>query len=238
MIRIGIYEENPQARKAVRDFLGYYAFNRNTEMDFIWFTDDAAAESVLKYASGLEIAFVSIQAKHFKDFVLSLNRGNHNCRICCYQMQPAGTPNVSNPIWIMSEQLSAAELAQHHDILSQRVDSMLSTFQSMGNFLAIDTRRLLYLLARENILYLNSDLKYVNIVMRDGEIISVYKKLDEFESQKLFRFVRVHKSYIVNAMYVKEVDKSNRQIEMRNGEMIPISNAHYKEAVQQLAEVF
>lgn len=79
----------------------------------------------------------------------------------------------------------------------------------------------------ENILYLESDKRIVH-VYADGQIYDVYGKLDDFHSKLDERFIRCHKSYIVNLDFIASLEESN--LFLRNGVEINISKAYRHEA--------
>lgn len=82
----------------------------------------------------------------------------------------------------------------------------------------------------KDILYLESENNKVNIVLaKTMEKIAVYAKLDEFEQmQQLNTFIRSHKSYLVNFIYIEkhEYDK----FILTDGTAIPISRANKDKA--------
>lgn len=82
----------------------------------------------------------------------------------------------------------------------------------------------------KDILYLESENNKVNIVLaKTVEKITVYTKLDEFEqTQQLNTFIRSHKSYLVNFLYIEKYvyDK----FVLTTGTAIPISRANKEKA--------
>lgn len=237
MVQIGVYETNAVSANGLKELFSYYTFNRNTEMNLLWFTDASAAQKVQKYAKYLHIAFVNINDNGFWEFIRCLNAVNPSCRICCYQSDNGNGVKTSLPLSFLAADEEGVLSTEEKEAISVQVDRIIEEFRQMGNFLIVDTRRLLYFIPVENILYLSSDLKYVNIVLENGELVTVYKKLNDFEQKNHFNFVRVHKSYLINLTHVKELDKSKRQIVMDNDVIIPISNAHYNEVLQKFSKI-
>ncbi|MFA6941863.1 MAG: LytTR family DNA-binding domain-containing protein [Clostridiaceae bacterium] len=79
-----------------------------------------------------------------------------------------------------------------------------------------------YRIAYKNILYAESKARVINIHLKSGEIVSFYSKLTDFlQSLKDKRFLKCHKSFIVNMDYVLKIE--NNLIFMDNNIMIPIS---------------
>lgn len=73
------------------------------------------------------------------------------------------------------------------------------------------------------------------MVHTDKENIIAYRKLKKFEAElPATSFMRCHASYLVNLFYVKRVVKLD--IELTNGERIPISQPKRKIVMEKLAE--
>lgn len=77
----------------------------------------------------------------------------------------------------------------------------------------------------KDILYLESENNKVNIVLaKTKEKITVYTKLDEFEQQQTKTFIRSHKSYLVNFLYIGKY--ANDKFVLTDGTVIPISRTN------------
>lgn len=82
-----------------------------------------------------------------------------------------------------------------------------------------------YRILYKDILYAESKARVVNIYLKSNEVISFYSKLEDFfQSLKDERFLRCHKSFIVNMDYVLKVE--NNYIFMYNNVIIPISSSN------------
>ncbi len=82
----------------------------------------------------------------------------------------------------------------------------------------------------KDILYIESENNKVNIVLaKTAEKITVYTKLDEFEqTQQLNNFIRSHKSYLVNFLYIEKY--ANDKFVLTTGTAIPISRTNKEKA--------
>ncbi len=82
----------------------------------------------------------------------------------------------------------------------------------------------------KDILYFESENNKVNIVLaKTAEKITVYTKLDEFEqTQPLNTFIRSHKSYLVNFLYIEKY--TNDKFVLTAGTDIPISRTNKEKA--------
>lgn len=90
-------------------------------------------------------------------------------------------------------------------------------------------------LALENIMYIESAIhKLFFHVVLDSALITftMYGKLDTIESMfKDNPFCRIHKSYLVNLKYVKQIERY--RLELRNGMCLGISQSRYKEVKEK-----
>lgn len=71
-----------------------------------------------------------------------------------------------------------------------------------------------------DIFYIESDVRLVNIYLKNEVLVS-YAKLSDMEERLKGRFLRTHKSYLVNLDKVKSY--KNNQLILENGKIIPIS---------------
>lgn len=80
-----------------------------------------------------------------------------------------------------------------------------------------------YRISYKDILYAESKARVVNIYLKAGDIVSFYSKLEDFvQSLQDERFLKCHKSYVVNMDYILKIENNN--IFIINNINIPISN--------------
>ena len=87
-----------------------------------------------------------------------------------------------------------------------------------------------------DILYLKAEGAYTQIIKTDNSSLLVSRNLKSFEDNLEFdsKFMRIHKSYIVNTNYINAVIKSNGgSVELINNEEIPAS----QEKIVELLEI-
>lgn len=81
-----------------------------------------------------------------------------------------------------------------------------------------------YHVVYKDILYFQSNGRKINIVM-ENEIQSFYGKLSDIEKEcPESLFLRIHKSYLINMYYVKEI--TYKWIKMINGDVLDISRSN------------
>ena len=94
-----------------------------------------------------------------------------------------------------------------------------------------------YKLLIRNILYFTSDLRKTYIVEEGGRYME-YRKLNDISKnlgQENGRFVRIHKSYLVNYRHI--VRFSYDTVKLSNGEVLPVSSHRKQEVDEQLAKL-
>lgn len=72
-----------------------------------------------------------------------------------------------------------------------------------------------------NIIYIEAQQKNISIKMKDEEVILKYKISMVEKNLKDYRFMKIHRSYLVNPMYIKSL--LDREVILENGEHIPVS---------------
>lgn len=232
MIHIAVYDDNPTSIERLDAAFEYYTINRNTGYDVNLFVGNEGLKHIEKYASKTHIALVSVGSNGCHEFCLKLYNENPDCRICYYNASGENSIDISNPMWFMDKEVSVCSNKQK---TAEMIDQLFNGFKYFGNLLIFDTRQLLYIIPIEEIVYFQSDLKYVNIICRNGENICVYKKLDVVEKALSTVFLRIHKSYIVNKTCIDKIDKANRIVILKNGEELPISNSQYAKVLDDLS---
>jgi two-component system LytT family response regulator len=91
----------------------------------------------------------------------------------------------------------------------------------------------------EEIIYLEADGSYVNVVCINGRNRVVSKNLKYFENtlNGLPQFVRTHRSFIVNMDYLFFHSKSESNIHLKNGMKIPVSRERKQSLIDFLTNL-
>lgn len=81
-----------------------------------------------------------------------------------------------------------------------------------------------------NIQMIQSVRNYAEYVITGHEPVRVRAKLDDIESElDKHLFARLHKSYIINMCYIKDIDSRNMMVKLRDGMIIPISKTYKRD---------
>ncbi len=107
------------------------------------------------------------------------------------------------------------------------LDTAVSEINSRGQIFKLNTNETIFV---SEIVYIESNLHnlYFHINTREEKILKIRKKLDEIEKEiDDRRFIRVHKSYLVNVSYIREIKCCKAQLTVWN-KMIPIPKEKYR----------
>jgi DNA-binding LytR/AlgR family response regulator len=149
------------------------------------------AKKIREFDSDCKIIFITSSKEHAVD--------SYEVRALYYILKPINEERLKAAVKIAVESLD-------------KDDKQVMIKNKKGNY------RILY----KNILYAESSARVVNIHLKSGEIISFYSKLtDFFQSLKDERFLKCHKSFVVNMDYILKFE--NNSIFMDNKITIPIS---------------
>lgn len=78
----------------------------------------------------------------------------------------------------------------------------------------------------ERLMYIESDGRKLKMHL-DDRVVECYAKMSDVVSEISRMFCQIHRSYIVNLEYIFTYDR--KQVELKNGETIPLSKYKYKE---------
>ena len=75
-----------------------------------------------------------------------------------------------------------------------------------------------------DILYLKSDSNYTEIYLTDGKMYCVCRTIKTLEEQiPETEFIRIHRSYVVAASFIKYIYTAGSTVELTNGLQLPMS---------------
>ncbi|CAL2103950.1 conserved protein of unknown function [Tenacibaculum sp. 190130A14a] len=92
-----------------------------------------------------------------------------------------------------------------------------------------------YLIPKEDVLYLKSDKSYTTINLTSGKNIIATKTLKEVQKKFICpEFVRVHNSYVVNLNYVIEYNKGANELTLNDGTIVAVSRSKKNDVINAL----
>lgn len=231
---VAIFDRNPGNRDTLKQWLLDFSMSRVTDLERLWFSDERAMQHVARYAACFHIGFISLDDPMGLEIGHALYDANPDCIICYYKHMPCDLSELlhSRPYeFFMWPQGKDAFLAKLEDMIERTVFS--------ANTFSFETKKLLYCYPVRNIMYFQSDLKYVHIKTALGNDADIYTKLSAVErnlqdSSLAPLFIRSHKSFLVNRSCINAVNKQNRTLELSTGASVPVSDAYYKTVIREL----
>ena len=231
-MQIAVFETDPEALKQLRKMLIHFAVSKNADFDVVWFTETEVEEKLEKYAGNILIALISLENAAGKKTGDRLYQLNPECRICYYRSSACDLEPV-----LSSRPISFSLWGQEYELFFSKLEAVFLELSGAKDIFRYQTRRLLLMIPVRRILYLQSDLKYVRVHMDDGSSHDIYGKLSEIEKKLKGPFLRIHKSYIINTLYARYLDKRERVLYLSDGSQIPVSAAHYEHVLTYLSDV-
>jgi two-component system LytT family response regulator len=98
----------------------------------------------------------------------------------------------------------------------------------------------LHFIKPETIIYIKADNSYSEIYLEDGKKMTVSRSIKNFEDglKQNNSFCRIHKSYLVNALYVERYDKSNGGwVTLSNQTELPISTEKISDFLNMIDKI-
>ena len=125
--------------------------------------------------------------------------------------------------------------AQVEEVLDEAIHSYSDRFlgtaessfvlESQGSRELIDYSRIFYFESRDKKIYLNTSVSEYGF----------YDTLDQLENRLEQRFLRVHRSFLVNRSKIRKVRLSDNQMFLEDNVVIPVSRT-YKKAIRMFLE--
>lgn len=239
---IGVYETRKETMREMRERLVRYSVQTDREFEILWMMEELPEEKADAYAFRMQLAFVSLDSPSGKYVGDRIYRANPDCRICFYRSKRCDLEPVLSARPIGFYLCGEKEDGQEADggVFGRKLDGLLKEILESGRIFCYETRKTNYLFNTRNILYFQSNLKYVEVHTREPGGCSIFAKLSEIERRleecgACHNFLRIHKSYLVNLVYVEALDKVNHLILLSGGERLPVSDAQYAGVAKRLA---
>lgn len=227
MICLSVFDESKDGKEMLRRFLIKYMIQAGTDLDLLWLPENISGESLEKYAARIQLALISLDSEKGKETGDALSLLNPECRILYYKSSGCDIETL------LTSRPRAFQLRSGgEEEFIGRIKEMIGEIIRWGGVFRYDTKRMSYTLPYRDILYLQSDMKYIRIYNTHGGHEQIYAKLSDLEKLLGSGFLRIHKSYIVNTMYIEKIDKKEHLVYIKGGECLPISQANYKNVIQ------
>lgn len=236
MFCVAVYEEEETNRARLQDILIRCSLSKsvNTNIEILHFTNRNELDTEIeKYAGKARLAL--IHAAEGADMIgRRIYEKNHDCLICYY------AENDTNLLpYLKSRPIAFALLSDSDEKLTETICKLIAEAQNDTGVFNHSTKRTQFAVPIKNIVYFESDLKSVIIHYYDGNEDRFFGKLRDVEDKihadsLAARFIRIHKSFYVNADYIIKMDKASRTIVLSGQTVLPVSEARYVETKQWL----
>lgn len=226
MIRIGIFDDNLENIKIIKDEIAKYTIKSNINIEVITVFKNISNKKIKAYVPDINISFVSLDLENGKEISEQIYDANEDCRILFYSVKKN---ELDHLLKVRPQGFNL--LSDIGTDFLDYMDEIICDIKSSKKVFYYESRASILAISQRNILYLQSDLKYVIINLVNGKFQKIYCKLSQIENKLDNDFLRIHKSYIVNTNYLECIDKSNKTVLLTNGEQLPISEAKYKETL-------
>lgn len=231
---VAIFDRNPENRDTLKRWLLDFSMGRVTDIERLWFSDERAIRNIAKYAVCFHIGFISLDDPMGLAIGQALYDVNPDCIICYYKNTPCDLFEL-----LHSRPYEFFTWSQGKDAFQEKLEDMIGRTVFSANVFSFETKKILYCYPVKNIVYFQSNLKYVHIKTALGNDTDIYAKLSEIE-QNLYDsclyplFIRTHKSFLVNRTSISAVNKQNHTLQLSTGDSIPVSDAYYKTVIREL----
>lgn len=124
------------------------------------------------------------------------------------------------------------------DSLDQVIAHFLGQLQDEApeEMLVVENEQTTFQLPLSEVLYIGTVEAHRLELISTKRYVQFYGSLKEFE-QGQKNLVRCHQSYIVNLAHIRSLSQKEKQIELSNGEKIPVSRRFFSKIRQQMGEV-
>lgn len=198
----------------------------------LYFNQKHLSFKIYSFQSGEDLLYAISKGQNFDviflDVYMGLTNGiniameiRHFDNTCCiifatnskeHAVESYGVHALQYLLKPISEDSVSAALSQAIETLSQKKEPYVHLSNRQGNY------KILF----NEIIYVESNARIINICSKKQGILSFYSRLDNFQLQcNDPRFLRCHKSFIVNLDYVYAIE--NHRILLDTRQEIPIS---------------
>ena len=110
-------------------------------------------------------------------------------------------------------------------------DAIVKAIQSCGrehkDMLALKSSGVEMVVMKNDIVFIESKGRKLIFHTVDKGTVEIYEKMDDIQTNLDGRFLRIHKSYLVNMRFISE--RTNNSVSLFTGDVLPISKANQKE---------
>lgn len=220
-MRVAICDTDANIMKLVEEFVINSLKSRNEEVFIEKYDSSLALSDDISDKAVFDVCFIHAEMKGLNgvETTREIKKYRPDCMVVIY----ATTENYSVAAWKVDAffYLLMPATGKEIDAIIDKVESKLTL--SDNKFIRVKMKDGWYHVPYRKILYIESEAHKANFVLTDKEILTVYGKLDSFEEalSEDSRFIRIHKSVLINGMYIKKF--SSAEVVCMTGEIFRVS---------------
>jgi DNA-binding LytR/AlgR family response regulator len=218
---IGLCDDETAELAALRHFVEDYGRDGHLPFDIFCFSNGEAILAAIGEGQNFDIIFLDIYMGGADGISVAREIRKRDAK-CAIVFETSSSERAIEGYGVRALQYLLKPLTAN--AVNEALREALENLQPRKDerFIQIKNKQGNYRIALGDILYAESDARIINVHLKDENPVAYYDKLDNF--QKLCgdeRFVRCHKSYLVNLDHVHAI--INNEIIMKSGETIHIS---------------
>lgn len=230
MVNVAICDDSPVECKYLYTLIQKYYFQKNKRVKIDIFH---SGKELLDYSNtpAFDVVFLDIIMEGINgiETATRLRKFDNLCRIIflTFTSEYAVESYEVNAFHYLLKPLQ-------EKILYLVLDKVMAQIQNKEeNVIALKQKNSLFIVRYQDILYIESSNHQLLFHTLNNGSISIYKKMDELPESLINdgRFIRTHKSYLINATYVKAAKAST--FVLTNSAEIPVSRTYSEEAKKQ-----
>jgi hypothetical protein len=231
-INIAICDNDKGRIEQLRGILADISIQHDIDLQIYWLFGENMLEKLSELADIINLALISMDMNPVRQLGKDLYQMNPDCYIMYYKQNAENLEPLlcSRPIAFQNGSLDTI-------LFRDKVINLFSEIWAKSNTFRFQSKSVACFLSYRNISHFESNYKHVIIHTFTGRKLRIPGKLDEIQQQleKGF-FLRVHKSFLVNMRYVREINRSQHCLLLETGENIPVSKLYYDQVVARITD--
>lgn len=168
-----------------------------------------------------EITFEVIFATAFEHYAIQAIKNN----AIDYIVKPVSVTEVLDALY---------KVRQKHQLdvdKTKKYNAFLSEYDNLNsNKMKVPTVNGIEFANVNEIIYLEAEGNYTNLIMDGKKNYVVTKSIKSFENEfSEDKFLRTHRSFIVNTKYIRLYDANGNMLIMANGDKVPLARRRYRD---------
>lgn len=239
LINIAICDDNKEEIEKISTFVSKNIENFNIPFKIIFFNEGQDLIEYINYSKNLfDIIFLDIymKASNGVDIARKIREFDKECKIIFITSSKdhaVDSYDVGAIYYILKP--------INEEKLSNAIKLAIESLNKANKQVIIKNKKGTYKISYKDILYAESKARIVNIYLQSGEVFSFYSKLEDFyQSLKDERFLKCHKSFMVNMDYITKIENTyifignNINIHISSTNMVEIREKYFNYLLKEI----